>query len=227
MKSFTILRAAAFRGLKPQLFETVAPLELIEGIKRKYEFLKFPTLERANDPFDFHVGKLKHNGRVLKIDQLVVSYIGTEATSIGAASRTSSNDADVFLDDLIDWLAKEFELDVNTRFSSAYHSQAEFVFSEKAQLSDHFKELSELGKGITNIIRGYGSTKCPEFELNTLAMHFDLSDTTLPKPIATPFSFERRVGTSYGENKYFSQAPLKTQDHKAVLEQLEKILMAR
>jgi hypothetical protein len=226
MKSFTVLRAAAFRGLKPQLFETVAPLELIEGVKRKYEFLKFPSLERANEPFDFQVGKLKHGSRVLKIDQFVVSYIGTEATSIGAASRTSSNDADLFLDDLIDWFSKEFDLDVSIRFPSAYHSQAEFVLSEKARLSNRLKELSELGKGITNIIHGYGSTKCPEFELNTLAMHFDLTNTTLPKPIATPFSFERRVGTPYDENKYFSQAPLKTQDHKAVLEQLEKILLA-
>ncbi len=226
MKSFTILRAAAFRGLKPQLFETVAPLELIEGVKRKYEFLKFPSLERANEPFDFQVGKLKHNGRVLKIDQFVVSYIGTEATSIGAASRTSSDDADIFLDDLIDWLGKEFDLDVNIRSASAYHSQAEFVFSEKARLSAHFKELSELGKGITNIVRSYGSTKCPEFELNTLAMHFDLTDTTLPKQIATPFSFERRVGAKYQENKYYSQAPLKTQDHKTVVERIEKILLA-
>lgn len=226
MKSFTVLRAAAFRGLKPQLFETVAPLELIEGVKQKYEFLKFPSLERANEAFDFQVGKLKHNGRLLKVDQFAVTYVGTEATSLAAASRTSSDDAEVFLDDVISWLAKEFDLDVSIRFASAYHSQAEFVLSEKARLSDHFKELSELGKGITNIIRGYGSTKCPEFELNTLAMHFDLTDTTLPKPIATPFSFERRVGTSYEENKYFSQAPLKTQDHKAVLERLEKILLA-
>jgi hypothetical protein len=224
MKSFTVLRAAAFRGLKPQLFETVAPLELIEGVKKKYEFLKFPSMERANEPFDFQVGKLKHGSRVMKIDQFVVSYIGTEATSIGAASRTSSNDADLFLDDLTEWLAKEFNLDVNEQFPHAYHSQAEFVF-ENARLSDRFTELKELGKGITNIIRGYGSSKCPEFEVSTLAMHFDLSDTTLPKPIPTQFTVERRVGARYADNKYFSQAPLKTGDHKAVLEQLEKILL--
>jgi hypothetical protein len=225
MKSFTLLRAAAFRGLKPQLFETVLPLELIDAVKHKYEFLKFPTLERANEPFDFQVGKMKHDGRVLKIDQLVIAYVGTEATSIGAASRTSSDDADLFLDDLIGWISEEFHLDVTPRFAFAYHSQVEFVF-EKARLSNRFEELNRLGTAITNIVRGYGA-KSPDFELSSFSMHFDVNDSALPKPVPTVFAVERRVGARYAENKYFSQAPLKTRDHKAVLEQLEKILSAQ
>jgi hypothetical protein len=222
MKSFTVLRASAFRGLKPQLFETIAPLELVEAAKQRYNFVKVPIAEK-NEPFDFQIGKLKVDGKVIKIDQFVVSYIGTQATSLGAATRTTTDDADLFLDDLIAWSQEEFGLDTDSLFPPAYHGQVEFVL-EKGQLADRFKKLNGLGDAITKIIRGYGLNECPDFALNSFSMHFDTNDPALTKPIPTVFAVERRVTARYAENKYFSQAPLKTADHKAVLEQLEKIL---
>jgi hypothetical protein len=225
MRSFTVLRAAAFRGLKPQLFDTVALLELVDAVKRKYEFLKSPDLEKLPESFDFQVGKMRVGNRVIKIEQFIVSYVGTQTTSLGAATRTSSDDAETFLEDFMVWAKSEFGLDVTPVFSSAYHGQVEFVL-DTDRLSNRFEELNELGKGITKIIEGYGLKNCPPFELAGLTMHFDSSDPAFAsiKPIPTAFAIERRVGARYAENKYFSQAPLKTADHRAVLEQLEKLL---
>jgi len=224
MRSFTVLRAAAFRGLKPQLFETVAPLELVDAVKRRYDFLRVPDVEKPSDSFDFRVGKVRIGNRVIKIDQFIVTYVGTQATSLGAATRTSSDDADLFLEDIITWAHTEFGLDVTPLFAPAYHGQVEFIF-ETDGLSTRFEELNEIGKAITNIIQGYGLKECPQFELYGFTMHFDTSDLALIKPIPTAFAIERRVGVRYSENKYFSQGPLKTKDHQAVLEQLEKLLL--
>ena len=226
MKSFAVLRAAAFRGLKAQVLETVAPLELVEAVRQRYGFLKYPDLGKPNEPIDFQVGKLEIDGRIIKVQQFVITYM-TTVTSLGAATRTSSDDADLFLDDLINWTQSEFNLDTASAssFPPAYHGQVEFVL-ETDRLATRFKELTNLGEAITNIIHGYGSKECPEYQLGGFSMHFDTNDPKLSRPIPTVFTVERRVGAPYSEQKYFSQAPLKTKDHKAVLERLEKLLLS-
>jgi hypothetical protein len=224
MKSFTVLRAAAFRGLKPQLFDAVNMLELVDATKRRYEFLKCPDLEKPSESFDFQVGKLRAGNRVIKIEQFLVAYVGTQATSLGAAARTSSDDADLFLEDFTLWAKGEFGLDTTPLFAPAYHGQVEFVL-ETDRLSNRLEELNELGKAITNIIQGYGLKECPQFGLSAFTLHFDTIDLAMIKPIPTAFAIERRVGARYSENKYFSQAPLKTGDHKAILERFEALLL--
>jgi hypothetical protein len=219
MNSFKVLRAAAFRGLKPRLFDAVIPLELIEAVKNKYGFTKAPG---PNEPLDFQLGKLPEGNRVITVEQFVLTFL-TQVTSLGAATRTSTDDADFFLEHLIEWASKEFSLDSTRPFPPAYHSQVEFSFDKP--LSSRFEEVRGIGRAITNIVKGYGLKQCPEFEFGGFSMHFDPDEPALPKPVPTPFAIERRVGSPYEENKYFSQAPLKTQDHKAILEQLEKILL--
>jgi len=58
-------------------------------------------------------------------------------------------------------------------------------------------------------------------------MHFDIGTRSPLTPTPAAFTCERDGrGARYEENKYFSQAPLRTGDHKAVLTELEKILLA-
>jgi|SRR5208283_5537810 len=85
-----------------------------------------------------------------------------------------------------------------------------------------FEQVRQIGEAITNLVEGYGLKTCPEFEVISFAMHFDTNEPTLGKPVPTPFAVERRVGSPYEENKFLPQAPLKTSDHKAVLERLRR-----
>jgi hypothetical protein len=39
------------------------------------------------------------------------------------------------------------------------------------------------------------------------------------------FSIERRAEVPFRDNKYFSSAPLPTQDHVAILQEIEKALL--
>ncbi len=223
MKSVTVLRAASFRSLGPRLFDSVILAELIEAIKGKYNFRQVPTLaEVSQKPANFGYGEVKRNDSLIVIEQLVVSYQGVQTTSVAASTRTSTDDSDFFLDDVMGWVGERFHLNIAPVFPPAYHSSLEVVFSEA--ISRRFQELQPIAQQMTNLVKSYGSKNCPDFELEGLSMHFEPNPTLLPSPLA--FSVQRRVGAPYKDNKYFSQAPLKTSDHKAVLEQFEKILLA-
>jgi hypothetical protein len=218
-----VLRAASFRALRPRLLDSVILAELIEAVKTKYKFRQVPTIaEVAEKPANFGYGEIKREDTLIVIEQLLVSYVGIQATSIGASTRTSTEDSSFFLDELVGWVGERYHLDVAPVFPPAYHSSLEVVFD--APISRRFDELRPIGQEVTSLVKGYGLQNCPEYQLEGLSMHFEPNPALLPAPLA--FIVERRIGSRYEENRYFSQAPLKTKDHEVVLAQLEKILVA-
>ncbi len=221
----SVIRATAFRALKPRLFEPIIPLKLIEGLKEKYSFHQVPNVidqSATSAPAMFHLGELKKGDHVIEVEQLLIAYIGLEATSIGVATRSSTDDCDEFLENLLDWAKETYKLDTTPIHPNAYHSALEAVLAK--EIGRPFEQLNLIGKAISSLLSAYGS-KGSNFELTGFTMHIDLTKNP-PPPIPTPFNIERRLGAKFEENKYFSQAPLKTGDHKAVLEQLEKILLS-
>lgn len=224
MESFSVLRAAAFRALKPHLFEKIFPLELAVAVKDRYGFIKSPDSAQLNQAAsDFQIGKFRRGDALITIEQFVALPVGNKATSLGAATRASSDESEAFLEDLIAWAAKEFTLDTKEVLPRAYFSQVEFVFAKS--LGRHFADLQEIGKAITNFIQGYGLEKCPVFEFGGFTMNYDVVKYEDLKPTPQPFAIERRIGSTHDENKYFSQAPLRTQDHRAILERIERLLL--
>jgi hypothetical protein len=223
MESFSVIRASSFRALRPWLFDKIIPLELINAVKQRYQFVNPDTSSfSSNAPIDFQAGKFQYDGKTISVEQFVVTHIGNRATSLGVSTRMSSDASDAFLDNVIEWAATEYGLDANEVLPRSYFSQVEFVLSKP--VSSYFTELNEVGKAITDYVQGYGLENCPPYEFGGFSMHFDLVkyDNLTPRP--QPFAIERRVGSSYEERKYFSQAPLRTKDHKTIVERLEGIL---
>ena len=218
----TVLRAASFRSLGPRLFDSVILAELIEAVKDRYNFRQVPTLaELADKPGTFGYGELKRGDAPIVIEQMIIAYAGIQATSVGASTRTSTEDSDFFLDDIIGWFGEKYRLDTASPFAPAYQSSLEVVFVEA--ITDRFEKLRPVGQQIAQFVKRYGVQNCPDFVLEGLSMHFEPNPALIPSPVA--FSIQRRIGSRYADNKYFSQAPLKTKDHEAVLEQLETILL--
>src|ERR1019366_7101267 len=88
----------------------------------------------------------------------------------------------------------------------------------------HHGLLAEL---VTGLVRGYGFTACPDYEPSSFILFFDNSKFTNPPTFAGSFLVDRRAGAGYEENRYYSQAPLRTADHIALLNELEKLLMKK
>ena len=218
-----VLRAAVFRALKPRLFDPIFPLELVHLVREEYGFKEVPTQEQlVAGPANFTLGKLEDDQHSIIVEQLTVTYVGLQATSVAASTRSSTDEADFFLDHLTNLVADKYGLDKTQVFLPAYHSQIEFALEQA--ISSPFETFASIGHEIAAVLKRYGKNDCPEFEFAAFSMDFD---RTKPQsmPVPTPFAVERRVGAAYEENKYFSQAPLKTGDHKAVLERLEKLLL--
>jgi len=223
VESFSVIRASAFRALKPLLFEKIVPLELATKVKEKYGFIAAPSVNVLNQPADFQAGKYSYQNKIVSIEQFFVAYVGNRATSLGASTRVSTDVSEEFLQDLIGWAANEYGLETTEVLPRAYFSQVEFVFPKS--LSQHFAELQQIGTAITKFVNGYGLANCPPYEFDGFSMNFDLIKFEDLKPMPQPFAIARRAGSKYEEKKYFSQAPLRTQDHRAILEQLEQILL--
>jgi hypothetical protein len=221
MKSVNVLRAASFRTLGPRLFDSVMLSEVFDSLKAKYHFKRASTVAEAETkPASFESGELPRSDQPnIAIDQLLVSYVGV-TTSVSVSTRTSTDDSDFVLENLIKWVQTTYRLNAQERFRPAYVSSLEFDF-EAMPMSLKFAELSGIGRQVTSYIKNYGLV-CPAYEPEGFSLHFELSPTLVPSPVA--FTVARRIGYPYAENKFFSQAPLRTQDHEAVLRDFEKLL---
>jgi len=136
-------------------------------------------------------------------------------------TRIGTEEADKFIDDAIAWVLKTMS-DPPPEFNelgSAYVSKLEI--SMDASIGKAVDRFNDFGRSISETISQYGNPT-PPLEFATLALNCDITKIAGRAP--GPFLFERRAEKAYEENIYFSSASLKTLDHLAYLERLEKII---
>lgn len=126
---------------------------------------------------------------------------------------------DDFIDDVIDWAQVKAGISIEpmSGVPRGYYSQVEVQFDDDINSKlDIFQELSQT---ISNYLREYGQPQIA-FGVSGISFHTDPLRLAAPKPY--PFTFARRDSVPYGDNTYFSTAPLKTADHLNLL-----VLMGR
>lgn len=141
------------------------------------------------------------------------------ANGIRAEAEADTIFLDRFLDDVIE-VAKGLGLKyrpsapVARIYTSSLEVAADIGFTER------YAELSQLWQRLTTMVAGYGIT-LSTYQLATMAAH---SDPTVATPIQPGrFIFERRAGHPFGENLFYSEAPVSTNEHLELLEILEAI----
>jgi hypothetical protein len=76
---------------------------------------------------------------------------------------------------------------------------------------------------IVKFSKQYGFTDCPPFDAQALTLYSDPTKFTMPPTLTMHFTLDRRAGHALDENRFFSQAWLKTRDHLTLLAELEKL----
>jgi hypothetical protein len=219
MKHHTVLSASVIRSFKPRLLDPIVG-EFIGAIKRRYHFDAGPQVnQQIGLMAGFQSGRFSWKRRSIPIDQLNITYIDQRVTSIGVLTKRSTDDGVAFLDDLMSWAKRQYRLNATETFPTFYHSQLEVVFDVEPKRG--FPSLQSLGQTVQRHLSKYG-IESPEYEPTSIIMFIDTLNKQAPAP--TPFAIERRVGSEFSENKFFSQAPLTTADHLAVLKQFEESL---
>lgn len=189
--------------------------DLARKLVERYGFQKFPQL--AED-FDETKGVTFANGRFngVVIDQLMIFTFGTALDT-----RTTTSDSKSLLTEAFQWLRKDLGIDYSPTAIRGWLYASQLTFHSKARLTSLHPALEKLCSSLTDSVRGY-TEEVPPYETTILA--FDYDQLRRKHPVGR-FSIQRRDNVPFSDNKYFSDAPLETEVHIRLLEELESALL--
>jgi hypothetical protein len=188
--------------------------DFIKAIVERYGFRKFPkTLEEYN----LQTGAIFAVG---KIGDIVIDAYTIFQGGLVVDTRSSTENSEKVLADITDWFCefagtKRMPDRISRRF---YLSQ--LSFRSDAKLEALNPRLRDLASSLDEVVSRYAKRKL-EFETTGISFQFDLDKGPAPSP---PLRIERLENSPFEENKYFSAAPLPTDEHISFLTEFESIL---
>lgn len=221
----TVLRAIVLHSIKPGVFDSASPLELTEAVVSRYGFKKAPTVEELAKPVidevQFYFGEMEYRKSRIGIEQFSIRRAPDDLSLwIGAATKTTTAHTDIFLEDLLRWVNETYGIDTEDILPVRYHSQLEVL--AEFSVDNWLERLRPLSDALSTLIESYGFGKF-EFQLAGFKLRVDETHP-VSAYLNSDFSFERRANRKYEENCYYSQAPVRTQDHMKLLGMLKKLL---
>ncbi len=185
--------------------------EMVPALVNRYGFLKFP--EKLED-FDETKGVLFEGGR---FNNVTIHKVQVFSNVLVSETASSTTDSEAILEDALVWASQTFGLAYRPGMITrkAYVSQLTFYSdSVLAKLNPVLLKIAE--KLSARVPQYFG------FELKYRPTAFAISyDQLAIKNGASQFSIEMRSDTPHSENKYFSTAPLPTEEHIELLQKLE------
>src|ERR1700694_4091856 len=190
--------------------------DIVAGIVEKCRFSKFP--QKLED-FDEEKGVEFLGGRW---GDVTVEVMKVFRNGIMLDTRVSTVESDRILGEALSWAASTFNLEYNLKMivRRAYVSNLTF-YTEVPILGRQDSPASKLAQRTKQIFGDITGDKTP-WQPILLTVH---SESMPRKPIHAPFTIQRRAETAFSENKYYSEAPLPTDAHLALLEGFEADVM--
>lgn len=213
MKVDKILRSVCIRFGSAHYTTDYFMPDLVAAIRARYRFFESPS----------KVEDLKQEGParfLLGVHQnVIISKLEVYPHGVSIETEGSTEEADLVLDDFFEWASSKFKIDFSETQPVArlYSSAIEFTDVNIAKLSEG---MSALAAGLSTYLAEYGVQASYVFHSSGLA-----ADPITAVPIVpNRFTIERRVNMPMSENVFFSEAPLSTDQHVALLERLSSAL---
>jgi hypothetical protein len=194
-------------------------LTLVAPIVTKYNFQVYPT--KSEDMFGTDIKEIKFSGGSFQIDSQHIIAVDLTIFNDGIVvdTRSSTMDSDTFLNDLLSWLYTEYNLvPYQDILRSKIYVSELWVQTDKL-LNTLNAKLENFAKRITSLIEGHSHHPIA-YETSGISFWTDPGVISPPNP----FRFERVIDRPFAENRYYSAAPLQTEAHFELLEELESIL---
>jgi hypothetical protein len=184
--------------------------DVAQRVLQKYSFVKFPSVDDLQKEGQlFSVGKFQD----VQIDELKVYGDG-----IIVSGKCSTDILDAFIQDLFGWLKADFGIEETSIIQKPEkHFEGALLVKTERDLTS----VLSPPKRVTNLIE-QTMLRHTEHEYQPSVIYFE-TDTVGLKGRRRPnrLTLERRIGLPFGTNIFFSQAPMKSADHFALLEALE------
>jgi hypothetical protein len=192
---------------------------VLEPITTKYKFAKAPkNLLDVNEQKNlaFQLGTFV-NSQNTSISITLTIY----NNGISAETQSSTDDATEFLKELTSWIAREHGLAVPTDIKKGYVSQVEVecdtpLVALNPRFAEFLRGIEQRVKTIDGKPRrfDFGAIQCFTEDVNQMWS-------------PAIFRFERKWGSPFASNIYFTQSALETREHIEVLNQLEQLLKSQ
>jgi hypothetical protein len=189
--------------------------EFSQAFVDRYGFLKFP---RDLEDYDLQKGTVYGAG---KLNAITIDTVTLFMKGIVIDTRSSTNDAEHILMDMADWAEQLFGIEHSPERISRKVFLSELSFYSEALFglfNPHLERLvTRLGEVVSSYARepqrfepfGFSFSSDPPTRLGTLNLRI-----------------ERLAGNPFWEKKYFSSAPLPTNEHLSFLSEFESVLNA-
>lgn len=207
------VRFVQITGLQGKLYGP----NLARPFEQKYGFLQGPT---SVEQWDLTKGVSFLHGF---FEGTVIDRFSLFADGFVCETKADTDIADRFIDDAVAWARDTagFSIPDISSVARAYISRMNVQMD--VALDKAIDGFDEFGRKLAEMVQSYGRHRPPTpYGVATMAFHVDNgTQTSLGAP---PFLFERTVNQPYPSGQYFSSAPLRTTDHRLLLEVLEAVL---
>jgi hypothetical protein len=199
--------------------------DLIDWIKDTYTFVVAPDLEKAlPPPTKDGISTLSPSGLVFQRGRYQVredSFIEIVSLTlyndgIVIDTTSSTQDADQFAVDLLSRASKEFMLAYEPDMIRRHMYLSSLIVRADVSLNAFNPNLAIFAEKISQALGSGGS----KFQFAALGFWSDPNDNGVHRT----FSFMPQAGKTFAEHRFYSEAPLRTEDHLRLLEELELIL---
>ncbi len=191
---------------------------LFSDLQERYKFGIMPNAAQVHEFVTKKQGVPFSAGTFTSSKGAVTISVTIFSDGITVDSRADSSASDEFLTDLLTWLhSKHGLVDFKTlRINKSYISEVYFTME---------KSLNSLNGPVSKVAVGLGKT-VPSVTKN---LHFEISGISFsPDPEQNSkhvnFRIERDAKAPFEDSRYYSIAPLPTQDHLSVVKKLTALL---
>jgi hypothetical protein len=188
---------------------------LVPFLVNSYKFKELPSEKEFAEPAN---GITFDNGEFTTKEGDIVSIrLSVFNDGLVADTRSSTNDSDAFLEDLLTRLSDSYNLPNYEQIirKKIYASQVYATTDKSLEIIN--PKLTIISKYLSDKVLGFGGVN---FELG--GIHFWPEQANPTKP--SVFIFERTLNVPFSEKRYYSAAPLQTEEHLELLDILESIL---
>jgi hypothetical protein len=144
----------------------------------------------------------------------ILVHLQVYTDGVIAETISSTADSDLFIEDLLKWVSTEFGMNYHSKLVRQKLYYSELVVTAEVDLDRICEKLRVFAEHLSTL-PFFGQPQ----KQATAAITFGCDGKN-----QSSFSFERRAGVPFADNRYYTRAALPTSDHMALLEEFEQAL---
>ena len=187
----------------------------VDDIRERYKFVSSPNLSSSRAELEQTGIVFERGVHETAAGQVTINRLSLHNDGVVVRSNKTEH-AEEFFNDVTSWLVEEHGCR-QVRINPLYVS--EIVIDFEAPVSNMIDNYTEIANLLLSHIEKSRGVKVAVF--GALSFEFVTNDS-----METPkFIIERRVGTTVGDERYFCSAPLTTERHLEVLQEIERLIL--